>query len=46
MKGFFIGLVLASAIAAGGYFMGIVQFDGAEAKGIFDSGVQVFNAYF
>lgn len=46
MKGVFIGLVFASAVAAAGYFMGIFQFDGAKAKGFFDSGVQIFNAYF
>lgn len=49
MKGFFIGLILASAIAAGGYFMGLVQFDCAKAVGFFGSGMeratQVFNAY-
>lgn len=50
MKGFFIGLMSASAIAAGGYFMGLVQFDCAKALGFFSSGVekttQIFNAYF
>ena len=50
MKGFFIGLVLASAVAVGGYFMDLVQFDCAKAVGFFNSGMertmQVFNAYF
>lgn len=49
MKGFIIGLILASVIAAGLCFTGIVQFDGERVKGIFSSGaqkaVQVYNDY-
>ena len=49
MKGFIIGIILASIIAAGGYLTGIVQFDGEKVKGIFSSGAQkatqVYNDY-